>query len=521
MGIESSAKKRIIGVILLIIIFGVVVSIIVYIIKPWRQKKLEKETGTVSQYKEERKIRADSFSGYCILRSKERQNILATDGIRLLIEDDKANYIERIKALRDGEVDMAVFTVDSLLKACVVIGEFPATIVMVIDETKGADAIVAYKSAVGSINDLNRSDARFLLTPDSPSEFLARMLNADFSLPNLPTRWIEEADGAEDVYKRLMKASKTEPKAYVLWEPWLSRALKNPDVHVLIGSNEFKGYIVDVLVVRRDVLKEHPELVKSVVKSYLRAAYVYKDNMVDLIMEDSKLTGERISKEEAENIAKGIQWKNTLENYAHFGLLERQEARGLENLEDIITKITNVLVVTGAITKEQSLSIKPTTLFHKDILAALQAENFHPGQKLGIAQTGAKLDEIRGDIELLELTDEQWNSLIPVGQMRINPISFRTATAELSIQSKRDLEDLVTRLKSMPRYYLLVVGHARAEGDIDANKALAEGRAKAAAEYLVLRIGISRNRIRAIPAAPSGKGGEAQSVTFQLGQRPY
>jgi outer membrane protein OmpA-like peptidoglycan-associated protein len=105
--------------------------------------------------------------------------------------------------------------------------------------------------------------------------------------------------------------------------------------------------------------------------------------------------------------------------------------------------------------------------------------------------------------------------------MRIAKLEFTRGIADLGIQSRRDLRDLAGRLKSMPMYYLVVTGHARAEGDPEANKQLAQSRAAAAAEYLQNDGGIGKNRIRVIAAEPSGQDGDEQSVTFRLVQRSY
>lgn len=483
--------------------------------------KVVDSTSSDSQCKYKIKVLADAFSGYCVLRSSEMKSQLRGYSIKLVIEDDKADYIGRIKALRSGDADMAVFTVDSLINASAKIGEFPGTIVMVIDETKGGDAIVAYKSAVKSIQDLNKPNAGFVLTPDSPSEFLARIVMADFNLPNLPEKCFTPADGAGDVYAKFKRASRTEPKAYVMWEPYVSKALEDPDVHVLIASDKLKGYIVDVLVARRQFLVDHPEQVKAVVESYFRASYSYNQSgMVNLVVEDSK-TSEALSEGDADRLVKGIQWKNTLENYAHFNLLSRQEANNVDDMETIITKVSNVLVKTGAVSSEK-INVAANTLYYDKIMADLRGSNFHPAQKLGLVQDATGTDDkVRGDVELPALSEAEWNNLLTVGQMRIESLSFLRGSSDLTIESRRSLEELATRLKSMPMYYLLVVGHARAEGDMDANMELAKNRADISAEQLILRYGVSRNRIRAVSAKPSGAGGEDQSVTFQLGQRPY
>ena len=522
MSIEGSAKKKLLAVLVWAACLGAALAVVVFWWRPFSRERLDSQTGSQSRYRHKIILRSDSFSGYCILRSAEMRQQLANAGILLAIEDDKADYVGRLTALKKDKADMAVFTVDSLLAAGARIGEFPATIVTVIDETRGADAIVAYRSAVASIQDLNRPDARFVLTPDSPSEFLARIVVSDFNLPKLPAKWVSPAGGAAEVYELFRKASRSEPRAYVLWEPYVSKALAEAGVHVLLGSDKIKGYIVDVLVARRTFLRDHPALVRTVIESYLRAAYSCRDGMPELVMEDAKAAGEPLSRQEAERLVKGIQWKNTLENYAHFRLLSRQESGGLEDLEAIISKVTGILIVTSAITRD-SVTVPPNALYYDKIMRDLQAGDFHPGRTLGIVGgSGGDLDAIRGEAELPALSEKEWDGeLLAVGQMRVPPISFLRGTAELGIQSRRDLEALAGRLKSLPRYYLLVAGHARAEGDPDENLRLAKERADIVAEYLILRLGIARNRVLAVAAKPSQQAGEAQSVTFELKQRPY
>jgi len=540
MNMESNAKRKLAAVLVLIpfVIAGGVAYR--YLYKPYvekreqarqeaqkakalaEEKKVQQQTGSDTGGKYQVTMRADSFSGYCILRSEEMRKQLKSSGISLAIDDDKADYLDRLKALQEGKADMAVFTVDSFLAAGAKLGEFPASIIAVIDETRGADAIVAYKSALPSVDDLNKPEAGFILTPNSPSEFLARIVVSDFNLPKLSEKWFAPADGAAEVYAAFKKAPKSQPKAYVLWEPFVSKALADPEAHVLLDSSKLKGYIVDVLVARREFLVDHPDQARSVVESYLRAAYYYNLNgMARLVVDDAKAAGENLSDQDAQRLIKGVQWKNTLENYAHFRLLGQQESGGLEDLEEIITKVSHVLVNTGAFPSD-AVKVQPNALFYDKIMKELQASGFHPSRKLGIVESGSTLpEEIRSEAQLPELSDSDWAAIVPVGQMRISPIAFLRGTDELSIQSKRDLDELAVRLKSMPMYYMYVVGHARAEGDAQANQALAENRAKSVADYLVGGLSISKNRIRTVAAKPSSQSGDEQSVTFQLGQRPY
>ncbi len=498
-----------------------------YLVYPKIKGKLVGETSSESQYRQEIKIAADSFSGYCFLRSDALQKLFKPAGIKITVVDDQANYEERTRVLMSNKVQMAVYPLDALIKTGTMIGDFPGTVVMVIDETKGADAIVSYKSAVASLEDLNDSKARFVFTPDSPSEFLARIVIAHFNLPDLPKKWWIEAAGAEDVYDQFRKADETKLRAYALWEPYVTKALEKEGAHVLLDSSKLQGYIVDVLVVQREFLKNNTDLVKTVVQNYMKVAYRYsqnEDDMVKLIVDDAKKTGsERLNKKQAKKIIQGIQWKNTLENFAHFGLLSTQDSHGLQHIEDIILNIANVLNNTGAMDTNPLIG-KANILYYDTTLKEIQADNFHPARKLdiikGVGPALPDLNRVRGKTELARLSDEQWNSLVAVGRMNVKPISFGRGTARLNIHSQRELARLAQHLKAWPQYYLLVIGHARAEGDVEANTVLSNQRARMAADSLVGQ-GIGSTRIRAKAARPSGRGGAAQSVSFIVGQLPY
>ena len=524
------AKRSPIGILLAAIVWLVIAGGIAaayrYFLRPTLERRLRDQTGSESRYRDTVTLALDSFSGYAILRSDAFADLVRRDGIRIDIIDDEADYLGRMESLRRGDVDMAVFTVDSLVAAGAHIGDFPASIVMVIDETRGADAMIAYRQGVASLQDLNHRDARIVLTPNSPSEFLARIAIAHFNLPMLPDSWMITADGAENVYATFKAASPNERRAYVLWEPYVSRALDEAGAIVLLDSSELQGYIMDVLVAQREFLAKSPELVRTVVEAYLRSLYIVNqgDGLTGLVAEDARKTGLRgLSREQVQRLTQGIAWKNTLENFAHFGLLRETEAKGLTHIEDVIDQITDVLVKTGALNKDP-LEGRSYTLFYKNVLRDLKTGGFHPGRDLNLLPgAGIESDDaeqVRGVSELPALTEQEWEGLVTVGEMRIRPLSFARGTARLNIESRRVLTELTAKLKSFPTYYLVVEGSARADGDLEANLALARERAEAAVGFLVDE-GLSTNRVQSVAARPTTRGGEAQSVSFLVGQRPY
>ena len=221
------------------------------------QKEIYESTSSQSRFKHLVTLNLDSFSGYCGFRSIHFLEECGKQGIRIKLVDDGANYSNRLRALADGTSDLAVFTVDALIKASAELGDNPATIVSIIDETKGADAILAPESKFPNIDSLNIPDLNIVCVPDSPSETLARVIMAYFNLDQLAEDPFVYVDSAEAVYHAYQRSKPTDDKVFVLWEPFVSRVTENPDYHVIVDSSKFRGYIVDVLVARRGFIHKN------------------------------------------------------------------------------------------------------------------------------------------------------------------------------------------------------------------------------------------------------------------------
>jgi len=516
--VSQGISGKVLGaVVIWLVLLGICAVVYKFVFAPRGREVVVQQSGSTPVHDTEIMVALDSFSGYCVLRSPAFRRELDAQAIGLNLVDDQANYGQRIQTLRSGETPFAVFTVDALLTASARLGETPGTIVMVIDESNGADAMVAYKQGVPNLNALDKPDARFVVTRDSPSETLARVVMASFRLPQLPASpWID-AQGAEDVLRQFQAAKPDDPRAYVMWEPHVSRALETPGAHILIDSSKFQSKIVDVLVIQRAYLLENEPLVKKVIEAYRRAAYELErqpGGMAKAVRDDAEQQRAPLSEAQAKQLAAKILWKNTQENYAHFGVLAGEASRGLQPLDEIMRGIVAVLQKTGGLETDPTGG-QPHQWYYDKIARAMLDEHFHPGLIVGGAD-----ETIRGQRTAEELTDPQWNGLTEIGTLEVEPLVFARGTSQLTPQSKLVLDRLAETLKSFPSYYVIVRGNARREGDPTANKQLAEARAKEAAAHL-LNAGIATTRIRALGSEPMPTGGEAQTVKFVLGQRPF
>ena len=468
--------------------------------------KVIQSTSSQSRFQWTININADAFTGYCVLRSRNFRDECAKRGIQVNIIDDQADYNKRLHNLADGTSQMAVFTIDALIKASASYGDFPATIIWVMDETKGADAIVGSKKVFPNIDSLNDPEVKVICTPDSPSEFITRVVMHHYNLPLLKQDCFKPANGAGEVYNVYKGSDAKVKQVYALWEPYVSKMRANPAYHVLVDSGKFRGYIVDVLTVSRDYAVKNPAVVEEVLKAYATAVFNRRNDMPDLILDDTRLLGEPIAKTDAERAVQSIWFKNTTENFGHMGLAT---GSNLEHIDEMIANITEVLLATGAI-KSDPTSGKYALWYYNEVARKMFSESWYPG-------FGS--EQIRQEKSLSQLSDEEWKKLEPVGTLRVPRLVFSRGTDALTDSSEATMTDLVEKLKSWPQYYLMVRGNCAHDPDPEvqqANLELALSRAKKAMDWLVAH-GIDKNRIHVTEGEPNG----STTVAFILGQIPY
>ena len=471
--------------------------------KQQAEQELLKDSSGQSKYKHHPKIGIDSFSGYAILRSDEFKKHAGDQGIQINLVTDDADYVKRLKALKSGDLDMAVFTWGALIQASEEIGDIPAVGVCVIDETVGADLMVGYKKRFPNIDALNRPETTFVLLLNSPSETIVRVLMSQFKMDRLAHDPFLEMSSPEELFNHYRNAKQDDPYVYVTWQPWGTKILDNPNTHTIIDSSRFKGYVVDVLVCSRPYLVKHGDVVKQTIASYLRAVNDYKNDMLRLVIRDAATQGQGLSRRQAEALVDGIVWKNTQENYAHF----RTGGNSLQYVEDMIRNLTDVLKKTGAIRRDPTDG-KFNRLYYPNLLQQLADENFHPG---------LQSEAIRSEARILPmLTASEWNHLAPVGTLEVPKLVFARGTSRLNDSSKLHLDGLIETLKAFPAYYVQVKGDAATIGNLDANQVLALARARVAVEYLTAH-GIHKNRVQAVAGMPTGE----TAVNFVLGEMPY
>jgi outer membrane protein OmpA-like peptidoglycan-associated protein len=472
-----------------IVIVGGLAIVGYKVAQPGFKDSWQKQTSDAAATHGKLTIGIDNWVGYFPLCSPEMIKHVRAEGFTLRCEDDKADYPARMKRLADGELDFAVATVDAYLLNGAAL-EFPATIIAVLDESKGGDAIVARKSVIADLDALKRTPtARIAFTPASPSEHLLKSIGAHFGLPQLAQRkgaWRVEASGSPDALAKLLKG---DVEVAVLWEPDVSKALSDPAYVKLIGTDDTEKLIVDVLLASRRVVQEKPEAVGMLLTQYFDTLRAYTDAPAKLHADVAASSGATDAQVDA--MLGGVQFANLSDNGAlWFGVTPS----GLPEQEGLVAAINGavgVLIDAGDFKRNPLPDQDPYRLTNRQFIASLY-----------LRQIGVKDKPGRGDEGLARafspLDNEAWQRLKEVGTFKIAPIEFARGTGTLDDDGRLALNGVAEKLSHYPNYRLVIRGHTGSGGDDAANVELSKKRAQATLEYFVSTFKIDPNRIRAL-----------------------
>jgi len=482
-------------IVLIMIILVSIAGITVFkLLSPSLEESRTRQTSDAKDIKGTVRIALDSWIGYYFLRSPVFKRLMREAKYNVKIIDDDANYAQRMKCLRSGEIDIAVATVDSYLINAAGEG-FPATIIALIDESKGGDAIVAWESEIGALEQLkNGTDYKIAFTPDSPSEYLLKSIGVHFNISSLLDKsgsWRIETNGAEDAYKKLMAR---EADVAVIWEPHVTEALSKEGIIKLLGSEDTEKLIVDILLVNRAYAQNNPEIVTTLLANYFKTMIIYSDDKAKLradIIKETKSSGENV-----DAMLKGVEWINLPGNAKWFGLLADSTYQE-EELVQTIESTVEILIENGDFTDNPLPKSNAATIINSQFIKQLYTAD--------ITDTGDSDIQYANSLqkEFTPLSDGEWQQLGQIGTLKVRPITFMSGTAELNTQGELQVDIIVENIKHYPNFRILVIGHSGLRGDKEQNLILSKARARTVANYIITRYNVDKNRIHAV-----GVGGE-------------
>lgn len=482
-------------IIVIVIVLISVTGIIVYrIASPYLMDYIAVETSDAKDTKGTIRIALDSWIGYFILQSPVFKKLMRDSKYKIEIIDDNANYAERMKNLKSGAIDIAVATIDSYLINGVREG-FPATIIAIIDESKGGDAIVAWESKVASLENLkNITTYKIAFTPDSPSEHLLKSIGVHFDISALLNKngsWRVETNGAEDAYNKLIAG---EVDVAVIWEPHVTDAVSRDGIIKLLGSEDTEKLIVDILLVNRAYADKNPDIINILLSNYFKTLKIYTDDREKLKQDIIKNT--KSSTQNIDAKLKGVEWINLSGNAKWLGL-STENTFSTDELVAAIESTIEILIEYG--------DFDDNPLPNKDVTSIINSQFTKKLFSSGIIDAGQAEAQYSDSLQkrFSELSDEEWENLKEIGTLKIRPITFMSGTANLNTAGQIQIDVIVENLKHYPNFRILIIGHTGIRGDKEANLILSLQRAQAVTNYIITMYKVDPNRIKAI-----GVGGE-------------
>jgi len=191
--------------------------------------------------------------------------LLDEDSVRLV---EYSSLSEVNRAFRNGVIDAVDVTLDMALLFQQ--GGFEPRVVLVLDYSHGADAIIA-RPEVRRLEDLR--GRRVAVEDLAVSTYiLGRALEqaglgpSDVRIVRIPV----------DEHVRAFTSGAVD--AVVTFEPSVSRLLAREGAHRLFDSSQLPGEIMNVLLVREEVLQERPEQVEHLVQGWFQALRYLKEH---------------------------------------------------------------------------------------------------------------------------------------------------------------------------------------------------------------------------------------------------
>lgn len=502
-------------IVLLLIVVGAIGLVAYKTVLVEKDDRTQLSTSDAKDIKGQIRIGVDNWVGYLPLCSGEMKKRMRQSGYLLDCVDDQADYAGRMKQLQKRQLDFATATVDSY----VLNGDkvnYPGSIVAVIDESKGGDALVAWQDKASTIDDFKNDPSLSVgFTPDSPSEHLLKAIASHFDVAHFSDKkglWRVESGGSTDALQQLMDKK---INAAVLWEPDVSKALTHPNIHKVLGTEDTRNLVVDILLVNREYYREHPGVVSDLLYNYFRTLKFYKQAPEALVSLLAKRDG--ISEEAAKQVLKGVRWATLSENaLAWFGV----KVDGIHTQEGLVESIDatlDILLASGDFSSSPLPDNNPYRLTQREVIESL----FRTGSSQGFGTSANASVENSLAKRFPALSDSGWTHTRDVGTLRNRLLNFQSGTSVLDEDSQRELDKAAKQLAHYPNFRLVIGGHTGLRGDADANKALSESRAVSVSEYFVSTYGVDKNRLRAIGYGaerplPKKPGESSRSHNYRL-----
>ncbi|MCA1177805.1 MULTISPECIES: ABC transporter substrate-binding protein [unclassified Pantoea] len=252
------------------------------------------------------KMGVEPWLGYGQWHIASAKDLFAKSGLKKVEVINFAEDKDINAALASGQIDAANIATHTAMG--MISAGLPVKIVLVLDQSNTADAILASKE-VGSVKDLKGKQVAYEEGTTSDILLRSALASAGLSFSDIkPVPMPAASAGSAILAGRVPVA--------VTYEPYLSVAKKSdPSIKMLYSGSSDPGLISDVLVVRDDFIKSHPDEIKSLIKTWGAALDFYNANTTEGRAIISKAVG--ATPEDLDTAFDGVKYFTLSENKAY------------------------------------------------------------------------------------------------------------------------------------------------------------------------------------------------------------
>jgi outer membrane protein OmpA-like peptidoglycan-associated protein/ABC-type nitrate/sulfonate/bicarbonate transport system substrate-binding protein len=369
---------------------------------------------------------------------------------------------------------------------------FDGKMVVIVDNTRGGDAVIARKG-IDRVEDL--ANRKVALLQYTPSHWLLVNALDNSSLggrkrQSVQMVFVNAEEGTPGV-RAAFTAKQVD--AAVLWEPDLSLALKAaPDAHVVYSTAIATNLVYDGMVCDTRAIDGSFDAVQGFVSGWLQGVDAAKKDpaaATAALVATEPFFAELQSQEGAafiHDLYGGVLWTGLDDNLRVLGM-----ADGPNHYERVYKQADQVWRAAGALADPNAPVIAPQDAFDRRFIEAL-------AQKDAAAKAAAAKPEFTfSEKEQKEATKKTPTLTKPVS------IKFNTASAELTKRAMQQLDqEVVPVLDAMGSAYFSVEGNTDGTGSRNQNVQLSKQRAEAVVAYLVGQWEFPRERFKVAGNGP-------------------
>ena len=361
--------------------------------------------------------------------------------------------------------------------------------VMIVDNTRGADAIIAKNPAIRSVEDLAGKKLALLQFTPSHGMSIDAIDNSSLSARKKQTVeyvYIAAEDGLAGVRAALESGS---VDAAALWDPDLSLALRAIKGHVVYSTKTASNLIFDVIVCDQRVLDDPQgrDAVQKLVNGWMKgvdAAKANPDQAVDALVKTEEYFT-LLAKDEGKPFVKSLfgnlLWTGVADNARILGM-----SGGTNHYSRVYQRFDQIYRAVGALANPKSPVIAPQDSFDTRFIRTLY-------------DASSKVQAEAKQVETYTAAAREVAVQAPATVTKPVTVNFSTGQAALTKRAEKIIDtDMVPFIENNGNAYFEISGNTDSTGNAIVNGRLSQARAEAVVDYLAKQWEFPRERFKIV-----------------------